>query len=235
MFIKVSHRPNRRVLIALVVLVVIYYTLLAEIISSLLFQPPTILLKVNQKYESRSESLINYLQYDTVDPSLSSANLNYFKKFGQDFEPKANRRFVIISVSVDQYKDFYYFNLPITVLAWRKIGIEPLVIVVKTSGQEINPLARKSIEYLELFRIQLLVIDSEPGYEMTTSMLIRLFVGLVPDHLIRDDDLIISSDTDLIPVNRNYFKVDTRKLTHPSVVIWNAFCCRDEFVYQSQK
>ena len=117
----------------------------------------------------------------------------------------SHKKYAIYSVSTLLEKDFYLFHIPLTALAWRKIDYEPIVMIIKTQDLVINDLAKKVIEYLEILNIKIIEVQSKPGYEVMTSMVARLLVGLLPNELVGLNDHIISTDSDLFPVNKNYY------------------------------
>jgi hypothetical protein len=63
----------------------------------------------------------------------------------------------------------------------------------------------KTIEYLNLFRIKIAYLKTEPDYERLTSMLARLLVGLLDDKIVKYNDTIFLSDVDLLPISKNYY------------------------------
>ena len=113
------------------------------------------------------------------------------------------------------------FHLPITTLAWRRIGVEPLILLI-SSNQTRSKLAKKTLEYLDKLKATTMHIQVESGYERLAAMTSRLFVGLLPDSMLRDDDFAMSSDSDLYPINREYYKVGDNE---QRIKVWNAFCC----------
>jgi hypothetical protein len=116
-------------------------------------------------------------------------------------------KFVIMSVSMVEKQNFYYvLYLPICALAWRRIGYEPLVFIVKDSRHEIvNDLTGKTIQYLKKFNVRVIDVAAEEAYVRNVAMLVRLFVGILPDDVAKDDDFIMTSDTDFIPISKTYF------------------------------
>lgn len=99
--------------------------------------------------------------------------------------------------------------------------MEKIVLIVSSKSSQINRLANKSIEYLKLFNIKIAYIEAPSNYETMTGMLSRLFVGLLPDDFAAANDFIITSDSDLYPVNKEYYNL----LNSNALVAWNAYCC----------
>jgi len=56
---------------------------------------------------------------------------------------------------------------------------------------------------------------------LMTAMLSRLFVGLLPANLASENDFIITSDSDLYPVNNNFYNT----INNDALKVWNANCC----------
>ena len=142
--------------------------------------------------------LFFYLDITLTDKSIDLTEIELVKSI-------SNKKYAIYSVSTILEKDFYMFHVPLTALAWRRIDYEPIVMIIKTQDLEINYLAKKVIEYLEKFNIKFIYVQSKPGYEVMTSMVARLLVGLLPNNLIGINDYIVSTDSDLFPVNKTYY------------------------------
>ena len=116
------------------------------------------------------------------------------------------RKFAIMSVSmVDKNNFFYMLYAPICSLAWRKIGYEPILLVIKGKGRSLNKISAKTIEYMGKFKVKVIYVDSISGHEKQIGMLSRLFVGILPEDLIRDEDFVLTTDTDFVPINKEYF------------------------------
>ena len=133
------------------------------------------------------------------------------------------RKFAIYSATLEYAKDYYMFHLPLTASAWRRIGFEPIIFLVSSNHSNINPLAAKTLEYLNLFNITVVKIPSLPQYEVIAGMMARLFVGLAPKNLINDEDFVITTDSDLFPVNKDYYSFVNDGL----IKLWSADCCGD--------
>ena len=65
----------------------------------------------------------------------------------------------------------------------------------------------------------------EPGLEVITSLVSRLFGSLLDESIVGETDFIITSDTDLYPIDSNYYLNDTALDKDESIFLWNAFCC----------
>ena len=116
------------------------------------------------------------------------------------------RKFSIMSVSMVNKNNFYYIlYAPICALAWRRIGYEPLLLIIKEKDQQLNELTAKAVEYLDRFKVKVIYVDSVPDHEKQVAMLSRLFVGILPETVVQDDDFILTTDTDFMPINKEYF------------------------------
>ncbi len=134
----------------------------------------------------------------------------------------ANRH-VILSTNLDNENlDFYYFYLPITCASWRRINYEPIVILISSDFNNLSPQSLLTLKYLTQMAVKTIRINTSKKLDVFIAMISRLFVGLLPDELVRDEDFVITSDTDIIPYNKTYyysFKAES------DIVIWNAYCC----------
>lgn len=148
-----------------------------------------------------------------------SLNVNSFKKF------------VVISSTVEYFKDYYMFYLPLVAQAWRRIKYEPIFLIASSRYlNESNSLAQIVLKYLKHLNVTLVHVPTKPNYEVITGMVCRLFCGLISDNLIRDNDFIITSDSDLFPISKSYFKVDH---SSDNIKIWDAGSC-DDFKFNSR-
>ncbi len=138
----------------------------------------------------------------------ASIDFNTYSDHSMDFilNQIVPKKFVIMSVSMVDKKNFYYaLYLPICALAWRRMGYEPLVFIVKDKSEPVNELTRKPVEYLEMFNVRVMYVDAPRQYIKHVAMLVRLFVGILPDEVAKDADFIMTSDTDFVPISKTYF------------------------------
>jgi hypothetical protein len=119
-----------------------------------------------------------------------------------------SRKYSVISLTEVTNSTFYYsIYLPVCALAWRRVGYEPIVIFVKRSGameQEFSNFTKKTMEYLKLFNVQTFLVASPPHYENHLSQLARLYVGLLPARLVKEHDFLLLSDSDIVPVRKDF-------------------------------
>ena len=139
------------------------------------------------------------------------------------------RRFAIISSNLFSESD-YMFNLPFVALAWRRLGIEPIVLLVKSNITKPKELTNKTIEYLNKFRVKTVYVQSPDNYDVTVGMLSRLFAGLLPRSMVKDQDFVLTTDSDLIPIDKNYYSIDNSN----HIRAWNAFCC-EPFTFENKE
>ncbi|CAF0760966.1 unnamed protein product [Brachionus calyciflorus] len=131
-------------------------------------------------------------------------------------------KYVILSSSInDLQTHFYTFYLPIVCIAWRNLNYEPIVFLVSSDYSNNNPLVKISVKYLERLGVKIIKVDSVKSYELTTSKLSRLFSGLLDYKLIMDNDYVITSDSDLIPIKKEYYQVRN----FDDITVWNSECC----------
>jgi len=144
-------------------------------------------------YNFRSVSLEKTTQLETLKTTTQAiANLT--------------GTYVVLSIDLDTSLDYQLFYLPIVCLSWRLVNFEPIVIAIISNRTEINKLAMKTIEYLDLLRIKIVSIQSVESYEKMIAILSRLFVGLLDEPEIRDDHFIFQTDCDLLPINKQFYE-----------------------------
>ena len=148
----------------------------------------------------------------------------YFDGFVESLyaKNKSFKRVCVMSVNVNSPEN-YIFHLPIAALAWKRIGFEPLILIVHSNMSDMSRLDMKTIEYLNQLDIRIFYVETTPSYEKITAMIVRLFIGLLPGSLIDDNDFILTSDTDLYPIKSSYYNIYS--LFSEKILIWNAYCC----------
>ena len=140
----------------------------------------------------------------------------------------------LVVISIDLNKVYHMFLLPYLTLAWRRVNYEPIFLfVIENENQYLtNKKLRqlqKTTEVLNLLNVTILKIPSNEKYAFMIPMIIRLFSGILPDNLVNDDDFILTSDADLIPINKNFYFYTNKTY----IKIWNAFCC-EAFEFKSK-
>ena len=136
---------------------------------------------------------------------------------------RISRKFSIVSISANG-SNYYTFHLPITAMFWRQMGYEPIVLYVTSKQAMLNDYDKKAIEYLNKMQVEIIYIKTESNYELLTTMVVRIFVGILPAHFVGENDFIITSDVDLYPVKSSYYNI-FNKVTIDQVNVWNAYCC----------
>lgn len=147
-------------------------------------------------------------------------------------------RYVVISASLSLDKDNYMFYLPMTCSSWRRIGIEPVVVLVVAASDDdeidldasssmslesklvgaahekkfnanLDVLQLKVLEYLKHLRVKIFFMRSFVGYEDHLAMMARMFVGFIgAAYVPNDQDLVYLSDADLFPIRLDYYKMN---------------------------
>lgn len=159
------------------------------------------------------------------------SNLKENSIISLDFSKKIIRnQYVLISVnSDDNFRFFYFFYLPFIVEAWKLIEYKSIIFIVSSYADNLdslekilllnNTLFAKCIEYLKKQETNLIVIKTERNYGKITAMISRLFAGVLKN--IDDDDYVITSDSDLIPIRKSYYLIKKKD----GITILNGFCC----------
>jgi hypothetical protein len=109
--------------------------------------------------------------------------------------------------------------------AWERIGFKTIVIIVASKFPPEDKFGEKTIEYLEKFNAKVINLEASANYEVIISLVARLFNSLIDNSIINDDNLVITSDTDLYPIDANYYLNDEKLSKNESIFLWNAFCC----------
>ena len=152
---------------------------------------------------------------------------SFYLKSDSSIPKKATKnQYVLLSTNLDdKHKKFYFFYLPMLVEAWRRVGYKSIIFLVSSTDSNLEnfqsniPAAMKTVEYLKKLDVKLILIKSDPHYGVMTSMISRLFVGAID--FLDDEDYVLTSDSDLIPISMTYYKVQD----YDAIGAWNGFCC----------
>ena len=125
-------------------------------------------------YYLKSQSANRIVEFD-LDTSVNQYEneINYDTLYNS-----TSKRYVAISANLDTISNYYMFNLPFVSLSWRRVGYEPVILLVYSNNVKVNSLINKCIEYLNRFNFKIIKIESPNNYEVLTGMMTRLFVGL---------------------------------------------------------
>jgi hypothetical protein len=176
-------------------------------------------------YRIREESFIS-ISYPSknfsVDPSLNKTNDSLIIE-GPVFSLSQNRRFAIFSCSIHSTILAYTFYTPLTAASWKRIGYEAIVFFV---GDFLKPnvlTARLNLSrnYLKHVGAHIVDLQCNESYSIKSSQLVRVFSGFLPDDIVQDEDIILTGDSDLMPLNASEYQPTPG--THG--FIFNAFCC----------
>ena len=120
------------------------------------------------------------------------------------------------------------FNIPLVGHAWQRLNIEPIVIIVmgdiKFKYNE-NSSSGQILEYLNFSNIQTFyILKADAKFSIVTAQVIRFFIAILPEHIIKDEDFVMTTDSDLAPLNPTYYNVAIDCLD-TTITVWNAFCC----------
>ncbi|CAF3146889.1 unnamed protein product [Rotaria sp. Silwood2] len=163
--------------------------------------------------------------------SYSSENVtfnytdNIFEKFlnKNNITSIENRRFAIFACSIHSTTHAYSFYTPITAASWKRAGYETIVVFVGdfTMPNILTSRLNLSRTYLKHIGAYLIDIQCNSSYAVKLSQLVRVFSGFLPDSIVHDNDDILTSDSDLMPLKTSEYRPTNRT----DGFIFNAFCC----------
>ncbi|CAF3673230.1 unnamed protein product [Adineta steineri] len=134
-----------------------------------------------------------------------------------------NRRFAIFACSIHSYVKAYAFYAPLTAASWQRIGYQPIVIFVG-DFKKLNVLTGRlnlSRNYLKHLGAHVLDFQCPESYSIKLSQLVRVFSGFLPIDIVQDEDYILTTDSDLWPLDASRYK----PTPGTNGFIFNAFCC----------
>lgn len=136
------------------------------------------------------------------------------------------RRFAVFSCATpdeNTHRSYdYAFYLPLTALAWHRIGFESIVLIVGDPKEWLDrPVLSWIIESLKQLNATVLYLKSEKENREMLSQTARLFVVHMKGFPGGDDDYVITSDADLWPLHREHFI----PRIHHSLILLHSKCC----------
>ena len=118
-------------------------------------------------------------------------------------------------------QDFNYaFYLPLTALAWERIGFESVILIAGSKSEwDQSEAAAYILRHLEERKCIVKFIESNEMNQLSISQIARLFAYKFDT--FADNDYIVTSDADVWPLEKDFFVIPARH----SVLSTNAFCC----------
>ena len=134
------------------------------------------------------------------------------------------KRYAVFSVNWDGDSFSYSFMLPLTTLAWRRIGYGSVVLIVGNLQQWRNTPARKHIldSTLEQGAIVVFLQGAPPVNSVMLSQVGRLFAAAFVPFNGSSNAVLVTSDADIWPVKAATYTLPSGRT---SIVSINAFCC----------
>ena len=135
-----------------------------------------------------------------------------------------HRKFAVLAVSTPVNNNYnYVFIIPLTVLAWKRVGYDTLMLIAGSEVEWKNHTVLSAI-YRYLMKLDCTVhfLNCEPKHRTMISQVSRLFAASVLRDLLRDDDYLITSDSDLWPINSSIYEL---KSPPYKIVNTNSDCC----------
>ena len=136
---------------------------------------------------------------------------------------RSSKRFAVFACAVHSPSSIYLFYAPISAAAWQRLGYEVIVVFVGdfASGHTISAHTELTQRYLKRLGANVLNMQCDPSYAIKISQLVRVFVGLLPEDIVRDEDSIITADADIIPIDSRQYEPVRRS----DGFLINSYCC----------
>ncbi|CAF1107752.1 unnamed protein product [Rotaria sordida] len=141
----------------------------------------------------------------------------------KNFSSIEHRRFAIFACSIHSKTHAYSFYTPITSASWKRVGYETIVVFVGdfTIPNVLTSRLNLTRKYLKHVGAYIIDIQCNSSYAIKLSQLVRVFSGFLPDTIVRDNDDILTGDSDLMPLKTSEYQ----PTKGTDGFIFNAFCC----------
>ncbi len=126
----------------------------------------------------------------------------------------------------------YAFYLPLTALAWKRIGFESIVQIIGRKDEwENHPALNFVLDSLKFLNSSIIFIDAKAENRMMMAQTARIFASNMKEYYSdgNDKDYIILSDADLWPIRRSHYLLRENKSLH----LVHSDCCGD-FLHANQ-
>ena len=136
---------------------------------------------------------------------------------------RSHRRIAVFSCSIHSTVRVYTFYAPIVVASWKRLGYDSIVYFVGDFTQRNVSVERLNSTRTLLKRLGAQIVDVQcpESYSVKVSQMIRVFSGFLPDSLVHENDSILTTDSDLIPLQAKHYEL----AANADGFIYNARCC----------
>ena len=125
--------------------------------------------------------------------------------------PRIKRRFAVFGCSTPEknsHRGFdYVFYLPLTVLAWQRIGFESIILIIGEKKEwQVHPILSYVLDNLERQSdATVIFIPAKVENRMMLSQTARIFVANMKEFPGIDTDYIMTTDSDLWPLRKEHY------------------------------
>jgi hypothetical protein len=149
--------------------------------------------------------ILKFASRNPIDDPLFGTT--YIYKESKVVEPVKYVVFCTSTPNGESHRSYdYAYNLPLTALAWERIGFKSIVPIIGSRCEwENDPALRLILSRLEERRGTAIFIDSPLEYRTTLSQTARIFVTNMEKFPGTDNDYLITSDADLWPLRKEHF------------------------------
>jgi len=119
----------------------------------------------------------------------------------------------------------YCFYIPVSALIWKeRYGYEGIILLIGEEQKwKSEPHLQIILKYLNIFGVPYVyILDTPDTYSTSLSQLARIFAAYLPGLDITDDSFIITSDSDLWPIDPNLYKITQ---ADKEILLLNSACC----------
>ncbi|CAF4055042.1 unnamed protein product [Adineta steineri] len=136
-----------------------------------------------------------------------------------------SKQYAVFACSISSSVAAYCFYTPIITFAWRRLGYQAIVIFVgdfKALNGTQPAHVRLAAEWITRFGGIVHHFQCDEAYAIKISQTIRVFIGFLPLPFINDDDFLLTTDSDLLPLRREQYML---RKDYPDGFIVNRWCC----------
>jgi hypothetical protein len=135
---------------------------------------------------------------------------------------KTGRRVAVFACSIHSSTTAYIFYTPLSAAAWQRIGYDVITLFVGDFRLvELQSSLYITQQLLQQMGVLVLNVQCNASYATKISQLIRVFIGFLPSSFVGDEDGLITTDSDLIPLDYRQYEPSTNN----DGFLINSYCC----------
>ena len=173
-----------------------------------------------------------FLLFRLVEIKFKNGNLNITSPFNTVTQLTVRRLPVLYAVyssntpTIVSYRAFdYAFYLPMTALAWERIGFRSIIVIAGYRHEwENDPTFSLVLSYLAMRKATVIFVPSKNQHRTMISQTARILSHNLAGFPAADSDYVITTDADLWPIHREHY-LPHHSSSNCKLTLLHSDCC----------